>query len=306
MTRVRRAITALLFFLFLSFLFSINVAISSFIECMPVESPFPPPFPQILGVCVGGGGGGGCEWVSVCVCCTHLFSFFPLAFVLVNDLSLVSHCFLFWKCVRFCFRFCCRLFLFVVCTCILCLLPCYTRCSFIVVLSCTPTGVSEINHLTWWQGMGDSCTSSLSPTFKRVKPQSSFPCRILFYHRQFRLFHRNLPWKRFCFQKRFLQSHCPEIRGRACVRACMWLPKRLEPERVRCSKCHFFSFFFFCFCFFFFFFFFFFSLLLLLLLFLLVPCLRKGVTGILIYLLQWITYSKTFFNWLFNKRSYQS
>ena len=28
------------------------------------------------------------------VCCTHLFSFFPLAFVLVNDLSLVS---------RFCF-----------------------------------------------------------------------------------------------------------------------------------------------------------------------------------------------------------
>ena len=26
---------------------------------MPVESPFPPPFPQILGVCVCGGGGGG-------------------------------------------------------------------------------------------------------------------------------------------------------------------------------------------------------------------------------------------------------
>ena len=83
----------------------------------------------------------------MCVCCTHLFSFFTLAFVLVNDLSLVSRCFLFWKCVRFCFRFCCRLFLFVVCTCILCLLPCHTRCSFIDVLSCTPTGVSEINHL---------------------------------------------------------------------------------------------------------------------------------------------------------------
>ena len=29
----------------------------------------------------------------MCVCCTHLFSFFPLAFVLVNDLSLVSRCF---------------------------------------------------------------------------------------------------------------------------------------------------------------------------------------------------------------------
>ena len=109
-------------------------------------------------MCVGGEGGGEsvggwmCKrvsvYVSVYVCCTHLFSFFPLAFVLVNDLSLVSGCFLFWKCVRFCFCFCCRLFLFVVCTCILCLLPCLTRCSFIDVLSCTPTGVSEINHLT--------------------------------------------------------------------------------------------------------------------------------------------------------------
>ena len=29
----------------------------------------------------------------MCVCCSHLFSFFPLAFVLVNDLSLVSLCF---------------------------------------------------------------------------------------------------------------------------------------------------------------------------------------------------------------------
>ena len=82
----------------------------------------------------------------MCVCCTHLFSFFSLAFVLANDLSLVSRCFLFWKCARFCF--CCCLFLFVVCTCILILLPCLTRCSFIDVLSCTPTGVSEINDLT--------------------------------------------------------------------------------------------------------------------------------------------------------------
>ena len=29
----------------------------------------------------------------MCVCCTHLFSFFPQAFVLVNNLSLVSPCF---------------------------------------------------------------------------------------------------------------------------------------------------------------------------------------------------------------------
>ena len=70
------------------------------------------------------------------------FHFSALAFVLVNDLSPVSRCFLFWKCVRFCFRLCCRLFLFVVCTCILCL------CSVIDVLSCTSTGASEINHLT--------------------------------------------------------------------------------------------------------------------------------------------------------------
>ena len=31
-------------------------------------------------------------YVSVCVCCTHLFSIFTLAFVLVNDLSLASCC----------------------------------------------------------------------------------------------------------------------------------------------------------------------------------------------------------------------
>ena len=31
-------------------------------------------------------------------------------------------------------------------------LPCHTRCSFIDVLSCTPTGVSEINHLTLGYG----------------------------------------------------------------------------------------------------------------------------------------------------------
>ena len=64
----------------------------------------PPPFPQILGVCVSvcgggweGGRAGGCASARrvcecVCVCCTHLISFFTLAFVLVNDLSLVSCC----------------------------------------------------------------------------------------------------------------------------------------------------------------------------------------------------------------------
>ena len=55
MSNVRRAITASFFPIFL---FSIDVVISSFIECMPVESPFPSPFPQIL--CVGG-----CGWVDV-------------------------------------------------------------------------------------------------------------------------------------------------------------------------------------------------------------------------------------------------
>ena len=30
-----------------------------------------------------------CEWVCVCVYCTHLFSFFPLAFVSVNDLLIL-------------------------------------------------------------------------------------------------------------------------------------------------------------------------------------------------------------------------
>ena len=57
MSRVCKAITASFFsflFFFSIFLFSINVVISSFIECMPVESPFPLPFPQILSVCGGG------------------------------------------------------------------------------------------------------------------------------------------------------------------------------------------------------------------------------------------------------------
>ena len=40
----------------------------------------------------------------MCVCCTHLFSlFFPPAFVLVNDLSLVSRCFYFGNAYDFVF-----------------------------------------------------------------------------------------------------------------------------------------------------------------------------------------------------------
>ena len=78
----------------------------------------------------------------------NYFHVFPLAFVLVNDLSLVSRCFLFLEMRTILFLFLLCLFLFVVCTCILCLLPCLTRCSFVDVLSCTPTGVSEINYLT--------------------------------------------------------------------------------------------------------------------------------------------------------------
>ena len=62
MSRACRAITAFFFFFSFSpsiFLFSINVVISSFIECMPVESPLSPLlFPKC--VCVGG-------WVGGCV-----------------------------------------------------------------------------------------------------------------------------------------------------------------------------------------------------------------------------------------------
>ena len=41
--------------------------------------------------------------MSVYVCCTHLFSFFPLAFVSVNDLSPVSGCFCFANAYDFVF-----------------------------------------------------------------------------------------------------------------------------------------------------------------------------------------------------------
>ena len=89
-----------------------------------------------------------CVCVCVCVFAAPIyFHFFPLAFVSVNDLCLVSHCFL-EDFFFFFFFFFFRLFLFVVHTCISYLLPCLTRCFFIDVLSCTPTGVSEVNDLT--------------------------------------------------------------------------------------------------------------------------------------------------------------
>ena len=69
MSSIRRAITD---FCFSIFLFSINVAISRFIECRPVESTFPPPFPQILCarvcVCVWEGGVGRRGGASACLC----------------------------------------------------------------------------------------------------------------------------------------------------------------------------------------------------------------------------------------------
>ena len=43
--------------------------------------------------------------MSACVCCTHLFSLFTLAFVLVNDLSLVSSCSCFGNAYDFVFVF---------------------------------------------------------------------------------------------------------------------------------------------------------------------------------------------------------
>ena len=67
-------------------------------------------------VCVCRGGGGGAIFTICCplkkkMCClVHLknklklksvltFTLISVSVVLVNDLSLVSHCFLFWKCV---------------------------------------------------------------------------------------------------------------------------------------------------------------------------------------------------------------
>ena len=80
----------------------------------------------------------------MCVCCTHLFSVFPLAFVLVNDLFSCFSLFLEMRTILFLLlfvSFCCMHLYFM-----------FTAvsygCSLIDVLSCTPTGVSEINYWT--------------------------------------------------------------------------------------------------------------------------------------------------------------
>ena len=88
----------------------------------------------------------------MCVCCTHLFSFFPLAFVLVNDLSLVS-CFVFvvvvvWGnaydlvFVAVCFFLLYALIFYVYC----CVLPDVLSLMFFHV---PPSGVSAIHFLAW-------------------------------------------------------------------------------------------------------------------------------------------------------------
>ena len=58
-----------------------------------------------------------------CVCCIHIFSFFPLAFVLVNDLSLVSRCFCFGNAYDFL-----KNFFFAVCFFLLYALVFYVYC----------------------------------------------------------------------------------------------------------------------------------------------------------------------------------
>ena len=87
----------------------------------------------------------------MCVCCTHLFRiFFPLAFVLVNDLLLSGFSlFLFWNCVRFCFLLL-LLFVVVVGCCCMHLYFMFADVSYqINVLSLMFFhGVSEINYLT--------------------------------------------------------------------------------------------------------------------------------------------------------------
>ena len=54
--------------------------------------------------------------MSVCVCCTHLFSFLSLAFVLVNDLSLVFRCFCFGNAYDFVFVAVCCMHLYFMLT----------------------------------------------------------------------------------------------------------------------------------------------------------------------------------------------
>ena len=95
----------------------------------------------------------------MCVCCTHLLSFFPLAVVLVNDLFSGFSSFLFWKCVRFChfvFVAICCMHLYFMFTALsyqmllslmfFHILQCLTRCSFIEVLSYTAVSYQMFFH----------------------------------------------------------------------------------------------------------------------------------------------------------------
>ena len=77
---------------------------------------------------------------------TIYFRFFTLTFVLVNDLSLVSRCSCFGNAYDFVFVFVAVCFFLLYA--LVFYVYCRVRCSVIDVLSCTPTGVSEINHLT--------------------------------------------------------------------------------------------------------------------------------------------------------------
>ena len=72
--------------------------------------------------------------------------FLYLLLCLMIFFFLVSRCFCFGNAYNFVYVFVAVCFFLLYA--LVCLLPCHTRCSFIDVLSCTPTGVSEINYVT--------------------------------------------------------------------------------------------------------------------------------------------------------------
>ena len=135
------------------------------------------------------------EWV--CVFDVPIYIIFSSSFVFVNDLLFSGFSlFLLWKCVRFCFYFCCCLFLFVVGTCILCLLSCLTRRSFIDVLSCVYrfTGVSEINYLTAQQKSRDTWACRHALCVRHV-PLTHRCCSFKAKHKE----HMKFPFCQKCF-----------------------------------------------------------------------------------------------------------
>ena len=97
----------------------------------------------------------------MCVCCTHLLSFFPLAVALVNDLFLVSRRFCFGNAYDFVFVFVavCLFLLYALVFYVYCrvlpdvlsltffhILQCLTRCSFTDVLSYTAASYQMFFH----------------------------------------------------------------------------------------------------------------------------------------------------------------